>query len=381
MTDPSDAGADTTEDLFPEILEASAALGDLGDLARVQAWASSVVAVWAEAPDAAELDTELVQWLDGNADRSSARLLLALGPLLAVPAEVLQRARSRLEDPPAWAQVTGPARPGRAWRVRQGSSASIGIGFVLPDGSQTSLLADVDDEILTGLVMAPGPDELFDESEDLIAPEPIDVDVAARSIHQAWERLIAGADPLPESVLVNAAVARVRLEDLLDEDLGRLFRPDLGGTADRAADAMDPQERAELDAWARSVLEGAGVGAGRPGAEALLDPLIPARRAAYPEAEREAFAALEWADWLGVAIGLARNGGDTVVDPPMLIDLVNGCPEVTSAIPKRDRPYYEWAFSMVLPLWTAAGVIDERGRLQPTGADRLIWALRTAWAE
>ena len=46
-------------------------------------------------------------------------------------------------------------------------------------------------------------------------------------------------------------------------------------------------------------------------------------------AEREGFLWLEWADWLGVGIGLPRFGADQPVHPAAFVDLINRCPEIS----------------------------------------------------
>ena len=258
---------------------------------------------------------------------------------------------------------------------------------------------------LASLIVAPGPEELFDGSEDLIDPEPMPIDDAAHTMVQAWEALASSASPWrPETVFVNGALAARRLGELVGQDLTRLVRPEPVSDEDAARQvaqepgvviaggdrtpgggtvgegSVDGAERAELNAWALAVLDGADAGVGLAGHDVLLDALVPARVAAYPAIEREAFGALEWADWLGAVIGLVRLDAGTVVEPTLLVDLVNRCPEVTSTIPKRDRAYYEWAFSLVLPLWRAGGVLDDAGALNSDGAAMLVGALRRAWA-
>lgn len=398
----ADSAADgAVSDLgFDDIIEAAAGLADLPDLARVHAWASSVLGVWAEAPDPGAIDQEFVEWLCARDDTRAQLVLAAIDQLLPVSPDVLRAAVAALVDPPAWVGAAGTSRATRAWRVHEDDVVSVGLAFELEDASTHSLLADVVDGELAGLVVAPGPDELFDGSEDLIDPEPISVDDAAHTMVEAWEALASSRSLWrPETVFVNGALAARRLGELLGQDLTDLVRPDpvsddeaaagpAAGTAgadgalDAAAEAgaIDAAERAELDAWALAVLDGAGVGVGLAGPDILLDALVPARAADYPAIEREAFSALEWADWLGAVIGLVRADVGTLVEPTLLVDLVNRCPEVTSAIPKRDRPYYEWAFSMVLPLWRAGGVIDGAGALSGEGSAMLVGALRRAWA-
>ncbi len=368
MSDPSsghaderdtDDGEETVEDVFADVLDAAQQLDELPDLARVEAWASSVLAIWAEAPDADTIDASFLRWLDANDHPRAGALRAVVDRFLGV-------------DCP-------PARPLRAWQVAQHEALSLGIGFVLEDGSQYSLLGDLEGDELTSLIVAPGPEELFDGSEDLINPDPAEVNIVARQLVDAWQTLLEGDAEIPESVYVNGALGARRLGEVLSTDLQALFRPRATAaiTADEATALAETE--VEENAWALSVLDGAGLGPGTQGAAMLSHPLLPAEIVTYPASEREAFGALEWADWLGVILQLERAQVGTVVDPSTLVDFVNQCPEVTSTIPKRDRPYYEWAFSMVLPLWRAGGVLDHNNALLPDGADMLLWAARDAW--
>lgn len=404
----SDAVA-LADDAFAEVLEAGSVLDELDDAARVEAWASSALGVWAEAPDAADHDGEFSAWLaevatgdDARARR--ARLVRAAVMSLLPPSPGAEAAGTTaadvaaIEEPPAWIGHLGSAAPTRAWRVARHGVESVGIGFASSDASEHSLLADVVDDELTALIVAPGPDELFDGSEDLVAPEPIEVAPAADRIVHAWRQLHRHGTEVPESVHVNGALARARLAVITGEHLDDLRTPADTGAADQwprptsgsaGADdhgAVDDDDRAETDRWACSVLDGA-IGAAPEAVapavdamvDAMVDALVPERIGRQPSLEREAYNALEWADWLGVVIESVRRGAGTHLDPEAMVDAVNRCPEVTSSIPRSDRSYYAWAFSLVLALWRRAGVIDDEGRLTPDGATALPAALRRAW--
>ncbi|MFV2039328.1 MAG: hypothetical protein ACC660_03710, partial [Acidimicrobiales bacterium] len=319
---------------FHEVMTASAVLEDLPDIARIEAWASSVLAVWAEAPDAADIDAEFVAWLLASSDDQAPLLLLAVSNLLGLPSEIVDTAVDRLTDPPAWTGQLGAGLATSAWSVVQGDTASVGIAFEMGDGSEHSLLGDITGDELQSLVVGPGPEELFEGVDETMLPRSVALDEAATRIVTAWEALVAAPVDVPESVLVNAAIARRRLADLTGQDLSGLLRPDRPPS--EFQDQIEPAERAEFNRWAISMLDGAGVGGGITGHPLLLDPLEPARIAAYPGAEREAFAALEWADWLGVVLALTRPDPGVVVEPSMLIDQINASPEVTSTIPGSD---------------------------------------------
>ena len=345
------------EPVFVEVLDAADVLPDLPDDSRRAAWASSVLGVWAEDPRSPEIDDAFLAWLDVSADPR---------------ADSVQRVVSALVH-----ARDGDAVPTRAWVVSEGDGRSIGIGFQLIDGSEHSLLADLYGGELASVVVAPGPEELFDGAEDVVAPQAIEVGAAAAEVVDGWSRLAAGGAPIPDSVFVNGALARARLRHLVEADVRDFGR---GREVAVEDDPIDPGERAELNAWAISVLDGAGVGPGVDGPIELTDPLDPTRVTTYPAAEREAFRALEWADWLGVVLGLVRSAAGIVVEPTMLIDLINRCPEVTSTIPKKDRSYFEWAWSMVVPSWMVLGVLDDEHRLTDDGAGMLLGAVRRSWA-
>ena len=89
--------------------------------------------------------------------------------------------------------------------------------------------------------------------------------------------------------------------------------------------------------------------------------------------------ALEWADWLGAVIGVARAGEGCAVDGSVMVDFVNRCPEVTTTIPKADRGRIEWAFDTVIEPWTEWGLLDDDGRMTSLGLSVLPAALRRAW--
>jgi len=94
---------------------------------------------------------------------------------------------------------------------------------------------------------------------------------------------------------------------------------------------------------------------------------------------REAVAHREWADWIGVVIGLAREGVGASTAPTDLVDLVNRCPEVASTIPKADRPRVEWALAVCTHQWGDLG-LTESERLTELGAWMIPRMLLEAWA-
>jgi hypothetical protein len=89
---------------------------------------------------------------------------------------------------------------------------------------------------------------------------------------------------------------------------------------------------------------------------------------------------LEWADWLGAGIGLLRRRDDGPLDGLVLVDLVNGCPEVSSTIHGDDREYAAWAFDIALEHLADAGLVVDRF-LTEDGRASLHPSLLEAWAE
>ena len=94
---------------------------------------------------------------------------------------------------------------------------------------------------------------------------------------------------------------------------------------------------------------------------------------------RQAVLELEFADWLGAVLGVVRAGTGTHVDPDVLVDHVNRCPEVTSTIPKTDRARVAWAFAVAVEAWGPLGVVDPDNCLTDFGAAVLPAALVRAW--
>lgn len=94
--------------------------------------------------------------------------------------------------------------------------------------------------------------------------------------------------------------------------------------------------------------------------------------------ERDALLWLEWADWLGAGIGLMRAGEGAEVSGAALVDHVNRCPEVSSAIDKADREYAEWAFTVAIDVLEDAGAVDA-GCLTANGRAALVPALVQVW--
>ncbi|MCH1435426.1 MAG: hypothetical protein L7U56_07120, partial [Acidimicrobiales bacterium] len=112
---------------------------------------------------------------------------------------------------------------------------------------------------------------------------------------------------------------------------------------------------------------------------ALAATVAPATLAPLSAEARRAVLELEFADWLGAVLGLARAGAGTSVDPSLLVDHINLCPEVTTDIPKADRDRVAWAFAVVTEPWGALGLVED-GTLTSLGGALLPAVLVHAWA-
>lgn len=197
-------------------------------------------------------------------------------------------------------------------------------------------------------------------------------DIALRRIAAAWEASINGLPPIEPDALdllvVNQLVAAARLRSTLGADappflqsvderplLGAAPRPSSGNDG-----SLDP-ETAAANAVSLRTLQGA-LRSHRPQEApiAMVEAVastIAGSVSGLAADEAEAVGFLEWADWLGVLIGLVRLGPGATVAPGSLVDLINRCPEVSSTIPKADRSYVEFAFSVVLDVWRQTGVV------------------------
>ena len=107
--------------------------------------------------------------------------------------------------------------------------------------------------------------------------------------------------------------------------------------------------------------------------------LRPVDLSVHPTPTQEALIELEWADWLGAVIGLARSEVGTEVDGRTLVQLINRCPEITTTIPKNDAARIGWAFEQTLYAWAVTGVLDDDGALTEAGRWLLPRAALAAW--
>ncbi len=108
--------------------------------------------------------------------------------------------------------------------------------------------------------------------------------------------------------------------------------------------------------------------------------LAPRTLAPHSPQEQQALVELEAADWIGVVLGLARSVPGTSVDGDRLVDFINKTPEITTTIPKKDRPRIAWAFEAMLYAWRVTGVLDDEGCVTDAAASLLPQAALRVWS-
>lgn len=304
------------------------------------------------------------------------------------------------------------------------TSESIVIGFLHTDGSEHTVLAELSvpdegaassDRDLLDLQVGPPPDEVLpdraapttaetfapdsapvcdDEDEDGAAPdvESWPVDAAARTVVEAWKSTWARVNgqwpgERGDSLLVNQVVVRSRLAHLTGESAATMadFTLEPEELVERFV-GMTQTEIAEANQRSLETLHRALAGLrGTPapgGATDLVAPMAEPMQAGpslLSRDEREALAFLEWADWLGVVLGIMRSDPRAPLSGSAMVDHINRCPEVTSSIDKRDREFVTWAFEVALAWWNDIGATGDDGVLTPHARWALPHALAKSW--
>lgn len=410
-----------------QALEQALVLCDL-DAPRAEAWASDLLSLAAETADpGVDMAAELLRRLDAagglaaTVAAASVRSLLDEDDSVRAPMAV-SIAVGDLTIPD-WVDALGTSCCDGAWVMCNWRGASAVFRFI--DSAEATHAVAVDlvpgSPEHTGEVLV-GPAEIVDLAGDpdsgikATAVDPVDL---ARRVVRAL-----GSTTRPrDSLVVNGRLLVSRLaglvddtvvipETAVDEDpdlaprdpdddayaLGVLSRAlgvcpvdrvttpeppaplrtmlaEAADTLRRIAEVDDPAAQwlaasrgpVELDDRDSRVVIAALAAAVRPRTMVPLDPDA-----------REAVTVLEWADWLGVVIGLVREGAGAAVGPSHMIDLVNQCPEVTSIIPKGDRARVEWALAIGTDLWEDVG-ISSGGELTELGVWVLPQILSEAW--
>ena len=399
--------------LIADAIEQADELLDL-DAVRAEVWAADLVAL------AAEIDPE------GPAAVAEA-LAVAGGPgpaagLWAIDAvsDLVDLGDPALEPAPTWADQLLTSICEAAWIVGDWRGDSAAFRFVDAADERHVLVLDlVPGAGDTGEAIGEatvGPAELLDATADESAG------LKSRSVpaSELAERVARAVRVTSEPSASFVAVGRVVLARLSSFGIDDLeppvwIEPDVPDLPER-----DPDD----DAWAADVVRRA---LGEPLAPDALDPVAVAAAAATlraaadtedelaqwlaasvgpidldePDADvvlavlaaavapaslmpltgdaRQAVLELEFADWLGAVLGVVRAGAGTHVDPDVLVDHVNRCPEVTSTIPKSDRARVAWAFAVAVEAWGPLGVVDPDNCLTDFGAAVLPAALVRAW--
>ena len=362
MIEPSDA----LHDVVDTVMAQAAEIAGL-DAARAEAWASDVLAFAAEAgvdPD------DLATRLAGIDDDGAAFALAALAALHTVPAPTWTGA------PPPWIDAIGSSRCVGSAVLRAHDAETIVFRFL--DADETAHLITVDlgaGEPETVREVHVGPGDLLDAlDEDDAAIDQVDGpagELAVRTI-----TALAATQTPADSLVANGRLLLRRLADLTDVAL------DPPAAAEEVVPAP-PERDPDDDAYAVELLTstlGGEVRQETDAATAVARLVAPVEMAPLSSAERDAVRILESADWLGAVIGLVRAGAGTAVDGSTMVDLVNRCPEVTTTIPRSDRPRIEWAFDQVIRSWPALGILDDDHRLTAAGVVALPEALRLAWS-
>ncbi len=398
-------------------MDQAAALYDL-DAPRAEVWASDLLAMVAEiidGPPAAAL-LEILDSTPGNPASVAAAAVRAVAwpsPAVAGVAGVSEVAGP---DLPGWLASLGTSRCDGAWIFtnRRGSSAV--YRFADSAGAAHALAIDLipgHPEVLGDITVGP-PDviELAEDPDVELDVEPHDPVSLARRVADA----MSATERPSDSLVMNGRLIVARLSTLVDHSWVVPVRaidevPDLPErNPDDDAFALDVLDRAlgPVGSTSIRVPEGVADAADRlrvaarsdgPAAQwlaasrgpvdldepddqvvlaALAASVAPSRMEPLDADAREAVTILEWADWLGVVLGLVREGEGAAVASSHLVDLINSCPEVTSSVPKSDRPRVEWALEVCGHLWQEIGVSQE-GQLTEAGIWALPRALRYAW--
>jgi hypothetical protein len=416
--------------LIGQVLEQAHDLLGMADSARAEAWVSSVLGLWREPGAPVDPEAADLQLLAALADEASpAALALALGMCEVGPDRTRSTARDVVQvldgaevSSPAWRAALGTSTPTRAWVIEDlvSGGRTVVIEFTAADGSHT-MLAELEAGTLTGLSLGPSALELFsgldEPGADSIQPEEVVAQIVGMEVGDGWRQALKRGVQPAESWIMNRAVALRRLESFgatdgleqaiwaepPDEVVAAVSSEDQ--TADRAArsvlhaalgelDMIPPFDaavaaaalRSDLDSgkWpAAAIVAGGAVHDSGDDVETLMraaSAYVSARSLQMPDDDADALGALEWADWLGAVIGLVRAGLGSEVSPTGLVDHVNRCPEVSTAIPKQDREFFERAFAVVIESWRFCGFLDLDGRLTETGLWAIPRGLDASWS-
>lgn len=362
-----------------ELLERSATVTSLG-VAELGAFVSSLLDITEreQATDALlerigshherGVATAVVTGIAALADQPAAERAMVIADSLGVSSDA--------------ARSVSAARLTRGWLVTAPFGRSLVTSWALTDAEASDghgVLFEIDDHgSLVDLVLLENPGEMVSEIEtggelDVAALSP---DQAARRAVEAWQSGLGSAEMLGPNLAANQRLVRRWLEAATGIELG-LYQ-DRGETADPTR-GMTPEEIADANAAALSTLRSAIGDAPSDESDPAWISCVQASIPDLTERQRQGLLWLEWADWLGVGIGLLRSGVGSSVTGESLVDLVNRCPEVSSTIERDDREYATWAFEIAIDHLADAGVV-EAGALTERGWLTLHGSLVEAWS-
>jgi len=362
--------------LYAELLDRAEVVADL-DAAQLEAWTSGLFA----ALDDAAAMRGFVAHLAGAPSPVAAAVLAGISYLGDgdVARDARQASDRMASAAPESASQLGRARSAQAWRVNARFGSSLVIGFRQdPEIVDHALLVEIEDGALTDLQMAGPPSELLDpdvvgEGIEVVA---VEAGQALQETVSAWERsLLVGAE-MTAGIAANQHLVRRRVAAELGVELPLFVADDTEVDISRG---MSAEEIKRADDAALGTLRAA---VGDPAStepdvgwievvRGTVDGLTPR--------EREGLLWLEWADWLGVGIGLLRGGAESEVTPEAFVDLINRCPEISSTVHANDRDYAEWAFDLAIEHLEDHGLAED-GRLTGAGWASLHASLVAAWS-
>lgn len=392
-------------ELTVELFDRSAVVLDLVP-AQVDAWCSGLWAAW-------ESDAEEHEFVAYCEDQGGAVAALVCASLARLAdGDIAAYARRVAEDNHAHVTAEDRAEPVsvvEAWRVEGRSSHSIVLGCGADGTSDHAVLLEFDEagnlvdlllggnphELVHGTTPVPDTETESDDSavttseqeeetglENLVVTTLTPSEAVGEAV-RVWRTAADTPRAWPSTVRANEHLVRHRL----GAGLPRLSYRSLDLDVQRG---LDDGEFAEANAAARSTLRSAlgtsieallidgESSAAEAAAERAWVAVISGALEGLPIEEHEALLFLEWADWLGAGIGMARAGAGTPVDGQALVDFVNRCPEVSTTIDKRDREYVAFAFDIALELVADGGGITD-GKLTEAGHRSLSAAMARAW--
>ncbi len=379
MTD-HDPGND--DELYQELLQRGEIVVDL-DAAQLEAWASGLFAALDD--DAAVLD--FVSYASSRQTPVSAAVLAAIGYL--ADDEVARAARQSSDRMASLAPESvaglGRARSAQAWRVQARFGSSLVIGFRQdPDVVDHALLVEIEDGVLTDLQMSGPPNELLDPDVvgDGVEVVTIEASDALQEVVAAWEKAAQVGVEVTPGIAANQHLVRRRLGEELGADLVLFEAHEAAVDLSRG---MSADEIARANEAALGTLRAAvgdpnppDLGSG-PESQSGWVEVVRGTVPGLSPREQEGLLWLEWADWLGVGIGLLRGGAEHPITAGSFVDLINRCPEISSTVHADDRDYAEWAFDVAIEHLQDNGLVDDES-LTETGWSSLHASLIAAWS-